>query len=80
MGWNSAETLLPVNLHSNEGGRGSRDGSLLFAQNYNFLFLKLNSPSIVVVLGKVALGRRKISYTFYVPSPKENGDFELQPF
>ena len=30
MGGNSAETLLPVNLHSNEGGRG--------AQIYDFLF------------------------------------------
>ena len=40
-------------------GGGSRDGGLLFAQNYNFLFWTLNSPSIVVVLGKVALGRRK---------------------
>ena len=57
MGWNSAENLLPVNLHSNEGDGGEqRWGHPIYTKIQFILFLTLNSLSIVVVLGKVALG------------------------
>ena len=41
-------------------------GGLLFAQNYNFLVLTLNSPSTVVLLGKVTLGRRKKYHVLFI--------------
>ena len=70
MGGDSAETLLPVNLHSNEGGRGEQRWEPPTCTKLQlFLFLTLNSTSVVVVLGKVALGRRKNIMYFICSQP-----------
>ena len=61
MGGNSWETLLPVTytpMRGVGGGGSSRDGDLLFAQNYSFLkkfYVKFTIYSIVL-FGKGALG------------------------
>ena len=63
MGGNSSETLLPVTYAPMRGvrgggGGGSRDGGLLFAQNYSFFknfYVKFTIYSIVL-FGKGALG------------------------
>ena len=52
MGGNSAETLLPVNRHSNEEGRGSRDGGLLFAQNYFSIYFDIKFTLYSSTFGK----------------------------
>ena len=39
MGGNSAETLLPVNLHSNEGGRGEQRWGPPICTELQFFFI-----------------------------------------
>ena len=43
MGGNSAETLHPVTYTPIRGVGGNRDGGLLFAQIYNFFYIKLST-------------------------------------
>ena len=64
MGGNSAETLHPVTYTPMRGVGGSRDGGLLFAQIYYFLFFTLNCLSIVVIWGKVTFGTSRNIVSF----------------
>ena len=66
MDGNSAETLLPVTYTSMKGVGGAEMGASFLHKLILFLFFTLNLQCIVVIWGKVTLGRRKdIVYFLY---------------